>query len=339
MAEINSNNPTLLDLARAKDPDGNPAQIIEMLNQRVDVLQDVTFMEGNLDTGHRTTIRAGLPTPTFTGLYERVQPTKGTLVQVEDTAAILEDYSEIAANLVDIDNNREAYRLGEDAAHMEGFYQKFANSLFYSDEDVSPKEFTGLAPRYNSLSADNAENIIDAGGTGSDNRSIWLVVWGPQTCHGIVPKGFSEGIQMEDKGKVTSETSDGMMEVYRTYMRMAGGLTLKDWRYVVRIANIDASLLSANSGKYTPGTGFANGCPDIHDLMFQAMSQVPSLAAGRPVFYMDRLCETSLGRQASAKSESSTLTAENAGGQFIRRYHSVPIRRVDALASDEARIV
>lgn len=144
---------------------------------------------------------------------------------------------------------------------------------------------------------------------------------------------------MRDLGEATSETSAGLMQVYRTYFRMAAGLCLKDWRYVVRISNIDASLLQANSGLYTAGTGFANSCPDLTDLIYQALARVPSLGAGRATLYMDRLCETSLGRQVSAKTIESTLSAENTGGRFMRTFYDVPLRRVDALATDEARIV
>lgn len=334
MAEIDSTNPTLLDLARLKDPDGSAARIIELLNKRVDVLQDITFQEGNLDTGHRSTVRAGLPEPTFTRLYQRVQPTKGQTVQVEDTCAILEDYSEVAKNLADIANNREAYRLSEDAAHMEGFYQKMADSLFYSDEDVNPEQMTGLAPRYNSLSADNGENILDAGGQQSDNGSIWLVVWGPDTCMGIVPRGMSSGIEMRDLGETTSETSDGLMQVYRTYFRSAFGLCLRDWRFAVRIANVDRSDLSVT---WTNGA-FSSGA-DITSLMFQATRQVPNLSAGRPVFYMDRQLETTMFQQASAKTNESTLQVQNVGGQVLTTFLGIPLRRVDALAGDEARVV
>lgn len=335
MAALPSDNPTLLDLARAKDPNGVPAKIIELLNKRVDVLEDITFMEGNLDTGNRATIRAGLPEPTFTRFYQRVQPTKGTLVQVEDTCAILEDYSEVAKNLADISNNKAAYRLAEDAAHMEGFYQTMANGIFFDDEDVNPERMTGLAPRYNSLSADNAENIISGGSQAgqTDNASIYLVVWGPNTCHGIVPKGMSSGIQHKDLGEQTSETSEGLMQVYRTHMRAAFGLCLKDWRYVVRIPNIDRSALSTT---WTNGA-FSAGA-DLSDLMFQALRQVPNLSAGRPVFYMDRQIETTLFRQLSAKTNQSTLTVDNVGGQVRTSFLGVPLKRVDALSADEARV-
>ena len=334
MAAIDSNNPTLLDLARMKDPNGSPAKIIELLNKRVDVLQDITFMEGNLDTGHRSTVRTGLPEPTFTRLYQRVQPTKGSTVQVEDTCAIMEDYSEIAKNLADISNNKAAYRLAEDAAHIEGFYQKTANAIFYDDEEVNPERMTGLAPRYNLTTADNGENILDGAGSGSDNASIWLVVWGPNTCHGIVPKGMSSGLEMKDLGEQTSETSDGLMQVYRTYFRMAAGLVLKDWRYVVRIANIDRSDLSTT---WTSGA-FSSGA-DITSLMFQATRQVPNLSAGRPVFYMDRSIETTMFQQASAKTGESTLQVQNVGGQVLTTFLGIPIRRVDALAADEAHVL
>lgn len=333
MATLSTTNPTLLDLAKQTDPDGKIAAVVEILNETNEILQDMTWLEGNLPTGHRTTIRTGLPTPTWRKLYGSVQPNKGTTAQVTDNCGMLEAYAEVDKALADLNGNTAAFRLSEDRAHIEGMNQEIADTLFYGNESTEPEAFTGFAPRFNSLSASNAENIIVGGGSQTDNASIWLVVWGPNTCHGIVPKGSKAGIQVNDKGQVTVESTDGRYEAYRTHYRWDAGLSVRDWRYVVRIPNIDKSLLSAT---WTNGA-FSSGA-DLSDLMFQAMTRVPNLAGGRAAFYMSRNVMSFLRRQTSAKTQGSTLTAENVGGQFVERFAGIPLRRCDALAADEALV-
>lgn len=338
MATLSTNNPTLLDLAKASDPDGKIATVVEILNETNEILDDMTWIEGNLPTGTRTTIRTGLPAPTWRKLYGGVQPNKSTTVQVDESTGMLEAYAEVDKALADLNGNTAAFRLLEDRAHLEGINQEIADTLFYGNEGTEPEAFTGLAPRYNSLSAENADNIIAAGGAGADNASIWLVVWGPNTAHGIVPKASSAGIQMTDKGLVTIEDADGSngrMEAYRTHYRMDAGLSVRDWRYIVRIANIDKSLLT---NVYTAGA-FSTGA-DLNDLMFQAMRLPPNLSMGRPVFYMSRDIATWVARQTSAKGQGSTVTLDQVGGdtRFTERFNGIPMRRVDVLAADEALV-
>ncbi|KKM68864.1 hypothetical protein LCGC14_1456570, partial [marine sediment metagenome] len=170
-------------------------------------------------------------------------------------------------------------------------------------------------------------------GTGTDNGSIWLVIWGDNTCHGIIPKGSTAGLQMTDKGQVTLEdasdgSNSGRMEAYRTHYRWDAGLTVRDWRFIVRICNIDKSNRTAD----------ASSGPDLADLMFQAIDIVPNLSLGRPAFYMDRTMRGFLRRQIPAAVALSTLTMENVGGKMLTSFQGVPVRRVDALAADEARI-
>src|SRR5690606_10850438 len=222
MATLAVNNPTLLDLAKRSDPDGRIATIVEMLNETNEILDDMTWIEGNLVTGHRTTIRTGLPTPTWRKLYGGVQPTKSTTAQITDNTGMLEAYAEVDKALADLNGNTAEFRLSEDRPHIEAMSQEIADTIFYGNEGVEPEAFTGLSPRFNDLNAENGGNIIDAKGTGSDNASIWLLVWSPNTVHGIVPKGSQAGLQMTDKGQVTIEDVDGnggRMEAYRTHYR------------------------------------------------------------------------------------------------------------------------
>lgn len=331
MAVLSTQNPTLLDLAKRTDPNGQIATIVEILNETNEVLQDMSWVEGNLPTGNRTTIRSGIPDPTWRKLYGGVQPTKSTTVQVTDNTGMLEAYAEVDKALADLNGNTSAFRLSESRPHMEGMNQEIARTLFYGNETDLPESFTGLTPRFNDLSAENGENIIDAGGESTTNRSIWLIVWGPNTVHGIVPKGSTAGLQMNDKGQVTIENVDGAqgrMEAYRTHFRWDAGLTVRDWRYIVRIANIDRTEL----------TGDAQSGPNLPDLMFQAMSLVPNMSLGRASFYAARDMWTYLRRQTASAVSNSTLTMENVGGAMVERFHGVPLRRVDALNVDEAQV-
>ena len=331
MAVLSVVNPTLLDLAKRTDPDGRIADIVEILNETNEILMDMSWVEGNLPTGHRTTIRSGLPAPTWRKLYGGVQPTKSTTVQVTDNCGMLEAYSEVDKALADLNGNTAAFRLSEDKPHIEGISQEIADTIFYGNEGSEPEAFTGFAPRFNLTTASNGENIILGGGSDTDNASIWLIVWGPNTAHGIVPKGSKAGLQMEDKGQVTVEDADGSngrMEAYRTHYRFDAGLSVRDWRYVVRIPNIDKSLLTVDVS-----TG-----ANLSDLMFRALEMIPNLGAGRPAFYMSRNTRSFLRRQTADKVKNATLTIENVGGVPMMSFHGVPVRRVDALAADEALV-
>lgn len=332
MATHATTHPTLLDVAKATDPDGKIAAIVEILNETNEILDDMVWMEGNLPTGHRTTIRTGLPAPTWRKLYGGVQPTKGETTQITDNTGDMQAYAEIDKDLADLNGNTSAFRLVEDKAHIEGMSQEMADTLFYGNEGTEPEAFTGLAPRFNDLSAPNGANIIPGGSVDTDNSSIWLVVWGPNTVHGIYPKGMTAGLQHEDKGHVTIEdvngNNGGRMEAYRAHYKWSAGLVVRDWRYVVRIANIDKSLLTKD----------ASGGADLIDLMTQAIELLPNASVGRPAFYVPRNIRSFLRRQIANKVTNSTLTMDTVSGKKVLSFDDIPVRRVDALSADEALV-
>lgn len=329
MATLATTNPTLADVAKTLDPDGKPARIIEILNQENHPIFDGTFLEGNLPTGHRTTIRSGIPTPTWRKLYGGVQPTTARNVQVTDNAGMLEAYAEVDKALADLNGNAAAFRLSEDLAHLEGMRQECASTFVYGNEGTEPEAFTGLSPRFNDLSAENALNIIDHGGTGSDNTSLWLVGWGPNSCHFIYPKGSTAGLKVEDKGQVTIEDVDGSggrMEAYRTHYRWDVGLTVRDWRYVVRICNIDVSDLAT-----------LTNTDEIVDSMIRASERVPGFEGVRAVWYCNRTVRESL-RLGILQKAAGNLNWETVEGRRVLMFDGFPVRRCDSILSTEARI-
>jgi hypothetical protein len=318
---------TLADWGKRVDPQGKIDKITELLSQTNAVLQDMPFVEGNLPTGHRTTVRSGLPNATWRLLNYGVQPSKSTTVQITDACGMLEAYSEVDKSLADLNGNTGEFRLSEDRAFLEAMNQSMATTLFYGDTSVNPQQFMGLSSRYSSLSAGNAQNIIDAGGTGTDNASIWLVVWGENTVHGIFPKGQKAGLSHEDKGQQTLfDANGGKYEGYRSHYKWDNGLCLRDWRYVVRIANIDISDLDAT----TP--------VDIVKLMIKALHRIPNRGMGKPVFYMNRTLNEYLDIQSLSKA-SLALSVKETEGEFWTTFRNVPIRETDALLETEARVV
>lgn len=332
MTAISAANPTLLDLAKVTDPNGAIAQVVELLQSQNEILEDMSWIEGNLQTGHRTSVRTGLPAVTWRKMYGGVQPSKSRAAQITDNCGMLEAYGEVDKALADLNGNTAAFRLSEEMAFIQAMNDEMAQTLFYGNEGTEPEAFTGLSPRFNSLSAENADNIIVGGGSGTDNASIWLIGWGPNTCHGIIPKGSNAGLQIKDLGEVTIENIDGnngRMQGYRTHYRWDAGLTLRDWRYVVRIPNIDKSALTldASAGAY------------LTDLMVQAMERMQSLSGVRPVFYMNRRLRTFLRRQIINKTVNSSLTQETMAGKSVTMFDGIPVRRTDALAADEALVV
>ena len=333
MATLSTIHPTLMDVAKRLDPDGKIDTIVEILAETNEILEDMVWMEGNLPTGHRTTIRSGLPAPTWRKLYGGVQPTKSRTVQVTDTCGMLEAYAEVDKALADLNGNTAAFRLSEDRAHIEGMNQEFASSLFYASEATAPEEITGFAPRFNLSTAENGENIIRQGNAqpdGSDNASIWLICWGENTCHGIYPKASVGGLQMADKGQVTIENIDGSggrMEAYRTHYRWDCGLSVRDWRYVVRIQYNSEDLV-----------GDAASGPDLLDLMTQALDVPPSLTLGRPAFDMNRRARSFLRRQMLDEVAASTLTRDQIGGTLVLAFAGIPVRRCDALLNTETGV-
>ena len=245
---------------------------------------------------------------------------------------MLEAYAEVDKALADLNGNTADFRLSEDRAHIEGMNQEMAQTLIYGNAGTEPEAFMGFGPRFNDQSAENGGNILTSAATpdSTDNSSAWLVVWGANTVHGIYPKGSKAGLSMEDKGQVTAENidgSNGRAEIYRTHYRWDCGLSVRDWRYVVRI-NIDQENLLSS-----PTSG-----PDLIDLMAQALELPPSLTIGKPVFYMNRTLKSFLRRQIANKVASSTLTMDQVAGKHVLSFDGVPVRRCDAITNTESGI-
>jgi hypothetical protein len=338
MATLSTSNLTLADWAKRSDPDGRVPIVAELLSQSNEILDDCVFKEGNLPTGERVIIRTGLPSVYFRALNQGIPGSKSTTAQVDEACAILEARSEVDKDLAMLNGNTAQFRLSEDTAFLEAMNQTQAETMFYGNPGTDPKKFLGLAPRYGDLSADNAVNILDAGGSSSDNASVYLVVWGDQTVYCPFPKGSKAGLTHEDLGEQTVYNSDGTrLQAFATRYQWKNGLVVKDWRYVVRICNIDISDLLAGSG-----TQAASASTALIKLMARALYRIPNMAMGRAAFYMNRTVHSGLSIAALDKSQSVLAIQEGlsqfGSAQSYLSFLGVPLRRVDALLNTESAV-
>lgn len=330
MPTLATNALTLNDWAKRLDPDGKVATIVELLSQTNELLDDMRWIEGNLPTGHRSTIRTGLPTVYWRLLNQGVAPSKSTTAQVDEQAGMLEAWSEVDKDLALLNGNISGFRLSESKAFLEAMNQEMAQTLFYGNGGLAPEEFTGLSPRYSDSAAANGDHVIKAGGGGSDNTSMWLIAWDAETIHGLFPKGSKAGFIHEDFGEVTVEVTAGIagnrMRALQERYQWKAGLCVKDWRYAVRVCNIDVSDLAGG----TP--------PDLIDFMEQAEEVLPN-NLGTRVWYANRRARRWLRKQVRTDvTNGGGLTYENFAGKPTLMFGATPIRRVDALLNAEALV-
>lgn len=337
MATLATTNLTLADWAKRLDPDGRVPVVAELLSQTNEILEDAVFKEGNLPTGDRVVIRTGLPSVYWRALNQGIPNSKSTTVQVDEACGMLEARSEVDKDLAELNGNTAQFRLSEDVAFLEAMNQTQAETMFYGNPATDPKQFLGLATRYSSLSAGNAQNIINATPSDGDLTSVYLVIWGDNTVYCPFPKGSKAGLVHEDLGEQTVYDGATRMQAYATRYQWKNGLVVKDWRYVVRICNLSTVDLVAQTGSQTAASGTA-----LVKLMARALYRVPNMSMGKACFYMNRTVHSGLAVAALDKS-SSVLTIEKGLSQFGTPHSwlsflGVPLRKVDALLNTESEV-
>ena len=336
MSTLAATSLTLADWAKRVDPDGRIPVVAELLSQSNEILEDAVFKEGNLPTGERVIIRTGLPTVYWRALNQGIPSSKSTTAQVDESCGILEARSEVDKDLAMLNGNTAQFRLSEDTAFLESMNQTQATTLFYGNPGKDPKTFLGLASRYSSTSAGNGQNILLAGGSNASyNTSIYLVLWGDNTVYCPFPKGSKAGLIHEDLGEQTVYNSDGTrMQALATRYQWKNGLVVKDWRYVVRIANIYTTDLLAQTSTQTTTVSTA-----IIKLMSRALDRIPNMALGRAAFYMNRTVYSGLRLMALDKT-ANVLAIEQGLTQFgtprsWTTFMGIPLRRVDMIVNTE----
>lgn len=338
MATLSTGQLTLADYSKRLSPDGKIDPIAELLSQQNDILEDIVFKEANQPTSHVVTVRTGLPAVYWRAYNAGVPSSKSTTAQVTEPCAMLEARSHIDAKLLQLNGNSAAFRLSEESPFIEAMNQEFTGKLFNGNVGSDMKTFSGLATRYSSTTAGNGGNVILGGGAGSDNASMYLVVWGEQTVFCPFPKGSRAGLQSRDLGEESvSDGNGGWYQAARSLYQWDGGMVVKDWRYVVRIPNIDVSDWIGVTGSQA-----TSSATNLIKLMMRAIARIPNMNMGRAAFYCNRSIKEGLMIQALEKSQN-VLKVEDALSQFgssisTLKFMGIPVRGVDQLGIAETLV-
>lgn len=338
MATLSTGQLTLADLSKRLGPDGKVDPVAELLSQQNDILEDIVFKEANQPTSHVVSVRTGLPAVYWRQYNAGVPSAKSTTAQITEPCAMLEARSHIDAKLLNLNGNSAAFRMSEEAAFIEAMGQEMTSKIFNGNVGTDPKAFSGLATRYSSTTAGNGGNVILGGGSGADNASMYLVVWGDSTVFCPFPKGSRAGLQTRDLGEESvSDGAGGWYQAARSLFQWDAGLVVKDWRYVVRIPNIDISDWIG-----VTGTQATTAATNLIKLMLRAIARIPNFSAGRAAFYCNRSIKEGLMIQALEKS-SSALGIQPAITQFGNSLNNltfmgIPVRSVDGLGIAESLV-
>lgn len=336
---------TLADIASRLGSNGEQLYIANMLSQSICVLKDMPMKESTEYWRHEAAYRGSLPAGAWRQANQGVGYSKSTTGKLSVGLGVLEAWSQIdELELVGV-SDPDTVRQSEDAAFLEGMGQTIEATVWYGNSVQTPAEFMGLAPFYNTLTgAQNGANIIDGGGTGSSNTSIWLMGWGERTIYGLYPRGSKAGLTSDDRG-TSVPGYDAVGNPFKAYTMMFQhmiGLCPNDWRYGVRIANLDVT--TAGLAGPTP--------PDLFTLLSKAVMELPAMGDAvsgisstdapdepgiRPKIYCDRTSRYYLDVQGM-RNRNVLLTLNDAAGKPQDYFRGVQIRVSDQLLNTESRV-
>ena len=335
MALLIAGFPTLLDVVNKQDPNGMTAKVIELQSKVNPILDDIAWRQGNLDTGHRFTARLALPGLTWRKFNQGIASTKTTNEQFVETCGMLEGISKVDDELATASGDPSGFRADEDMAFIQAMNIEMVNALFYYSVATTPERLQGLTPRLNTISGNtqaSVKQIIvgDASASGANQTSIWLIGWSDHSVYGIFPKNSIGGIARKDLGlQMALDGSSNQYPAWMTRWTWQAGLVVADYRYVVRICNIDTQ-------RWTPD--YSVGA-DLSNLMIQARALLWEENTVQARYYMCRQAYSYLNQQLMKKGTVNFLEYVALGSARIPFFLGIPIRITDGITMTESVVV
>lgn len=339
MATIGNNVLTLADIMQGRKGDGSfDHEIVELFCQENPMLDDITIIQANDGTANRTTIRSGIPEPTWINYYSGVKPAKGAKTQVKDVAGRMRAMLEIDADLYEDTPDKDQFLQDELFALTEGMTQAMAECLIFGKIANDPRAFNGLYNFYAEAGADmtkydskDAAHYVFSGTNtvkgGETFRSITMVGWSPSTITGFYPQGHkSAGIQRGALRKVDAQDANGgIYQVMRQELTWEMGLSVKDFRYGGRIANVDTSTMLSSSNQ-----------TDFVELIHRMVSRVKNSARVKRAMYMSPDLWEKIQVLFYRKTQGNAIAYTD----VMQRLNTptllgIPVRITDALEVDE----
>lgn len=336
MATIGNSFLNLIDMLKGSEAPG--VEVIEALHRLSPFIQDAIATPCNMGTVHEHAIRTGLPAVTWGRLYQGIPQSKSARTVVKDATGFVEGLSTVDKRILDISPNAAATRLQEADSFLESLTIEAESNCFYGNSNINPERFMGLSARFNALTGGQASNqVVSAGGVGSNNTSAWFVTHGENAVTLLYPKGTSAGIAREDKGEQRILDTNGnpyyvLEELFRWHL----GLAVRDWRTCARVANIDVPAMQAGSTDLYKF--LRKAYHKLHQVRFAQDYKDPNAAAiGRTVLYVNSdVYEAMDAMQTGTTNVALRLVPMQLEGKEVMAYRGIPIRKTEALLNTES---
>jgi hypothetical protein len=340
--------PTLLDVA-SRQVDGKIVRIAEMLSQSIEFSKDVAYVESNELTSHEFAFRTSIPAGYWRYLNQGVPNSKSTTAKGRVSMGMLEDWSMVDVAVAERSGSPERFRETEDWAFAEGMGQTIEQTFLYGNSTVNPAQPFGLSTFYNTVNtatAPNAANVLNGNGTGSSNASLWLIGHSPRHQYAVFPKGSKAGLDVKDFGieRPAYDSAGNQFVAYSTWFRQQVGWVPEDWRYCVRLCNLDttsAGLAGTNAFDLFVGmAGMLLQCPTTtasgSGITTVDAPDDPSPGV-RFVWYANRTVRFAQDQQM-LRDKNVLISLNDYDGKPCMSYRGFPIRVLDRLVNTEAQV-
>lgn len=341
--------PTIEDVLSRMDGAGQQMTVAEMLSQCNDIWDFLPIKESNEFFGHEFSFRTSLPAGFWRSLNQGTPFGKSTTAKSRLGIGVLEDWSQVDCLLAESSGHIEQFRSSEMVAFMEGMSQTMVQGLFYGNTAATPSSFNGLSTFYNTValgSAQNAANVIDALGTGSNNASMWLCCYSPRSLYSVYPRGTKAGLSVEDLEKdwPAFDAVGNPFRAYTFWFRHLLGLIPEDWRFTSRCANIDVTAAGLAGPNAADLFSLMAEMVMLPPLMTKKTSGVTMTDAPteegmgvRPAFHVNRTVRHWMDIQGM-RNRNVLLSVTDSAGIVTDTFRGVPVTLIDQLLTTEARV-
>lgn len=304
---------TLGELNNLNPKSGVDPTVVHTLLDVQPLFDQAPMLPCNDGTRNITQVITEYPHLTSRGYNEGSDPGKFAASMRVDTCGMFAGYSVIDAKMLAQNGDSARFRAMRDDVHIRGYAHDIATRIFQGSTKKDPKAFDGFGVRYKAI----GDQVIDAGGTGTNLTDIWLINWDKAFCHLIHPDKGLAGLQTFDRGEGDVYDANGKrFRGYVTDFEWDLGLAIEDTAQVIRIANVDVDALKANPAS-----------TNLLRLLIEANERLPEGAGSQAAFYMPQSVRTALRLQMLDKANVQ-LTLETIAGRQVAAYDGVPIHKM-----------
>ena len=319
---------TLMDLRSRLMPDGTPvSSYAELLAQENDILDDIPWIAGNQLTGDIHYKRTALPSAQIRRINQGFDSSKGAVEAVRETCVEIVSRMTVDMKELDLAPSPEKYLLSESKGHVSVMNDTLITDFFYG---ADPEGIKGIATRLNKLSH---KQVVNAGGTGNNLASIYIIKWDTDEVTGIYPKETKAGLDMFMKENELVPDKDG--KTFLAHITMWSwfvGLKVRDERYIARLCNIDRDVLLGS------GDAAKEARQDLFRKLILAQDKIYHVNDGRVVMYADPQIFSILKIAAFEKSNMALGYSDIKEDRRILSFAGIPIKRNDAQSVAEKKV-